>query len=65
MKKLEEYGIPERTQKIESRAASREEILLVHDEEYFDSVSLWPTLSQKELDTIAEGFDSIYLVGTR
>ena len=62
MKKLEEYGIPERTQKIESRAASREEILLVHDEEYFDSVLLWPTLPQKELDTIAEGFDSIYLV---
>ena len=61
MKKLEEYGIPERALRIESRAAAREEILLVHDAEYFDSVSLWPSLSQKELDAVAEGFDSIYL----
>ena len=37
MKKLEEYGIPERTVKVESRAATREEILLVHDVEYFES----------------------------
>ena len=62
MKKLEEYGIPERTLRIESRVAAREEILLVHDAEYFDSVSLWPSLPQEELDAVAEGFDSIYLV---
>ena len=65
MKKLEEYGIPERTMRIESRAATREEILLVHDAEYFDSVTPWPSLPQKELDDIAYKFDSIYLVSCR
>jgi histone deacetylase 6 len=60
IKRHEEYGLMERTVKIESRSASREELLLLHDPVYFDNMASLPEMSQKELDECSNGFDSVY-----
>ncbi len=59
--RLEEYGLPERTLAVSSRLAAKEEVLLVHDAAYFDSLVELPSLVQKELNERAKEYDSIYL----
>ncbi|XP_041457920.1 histone deacetylase 6-like isoform X2 [Lytechinus variegatus] len=61
IEKLQEGGLLDRCQRVPSRAASDEEILTLHSQEYLDTLKKIGSLSSDELKELAESYDSIYL----
>ncbi|XP_018917401.2 histone deacetylase 6 isoform X2 [Bemisia tabaci] len=58
--KHSEYGLLERLHILKSRVATKEELLLVHKEEHIDAMEQLSELTDSELKSKADGFDSIY-----
>ena len=62
---LQEYGILKRPEvmQIDSRRATKEELLLCHEERHYDEMASIPGLpgGQRELERMGDKFDSIYL----
>ncbi|XP_030049781.1 protein deacetylase HDAC6 isoform X3 [Microcaecilia unicolor] len=59
--KLTHYGLLERCVLIQARAASDEEILLVHSQEYLELMKSTQTMEQEELKALADSYDSVFL----
>ncbi|XP_029467341.1 histone deacetylase 6 isoform X3 [Rhinatrema bivittatum] len=59
--KLTHYRLQERCVTVQARAASDEEILLVHSQEYLDLMKSTQTMAQEELKALADSYDSVFL----
>ncbi|XP_013927755.1 PREDICTED: histone deacetylase 6, partial [Thamnophis sirtalis] len=59
--KLLQYELLERCVPVMGREISEEEILLAHSQEYLASMKLTETMSETELRSLADTFDSVYL----
>ncbi|CAN9515291.1 unnamed protein product [Ophioblennius macclurei] len=58
---LEQQDLLSRCVRVEPREASEEELLLVHTKRHVDAMRATETMSQTELQTLSETFDSVYL----
>ncbi|KAG7280860.1 hypothetical protein CRUP_010842 [Coryphaenoides rupestris] len=61
MEELEGRGLLPRCHNLEPREASEEELQLVHKKEYVDLMRSTQMLSEKELQTLSENYDSVYI----
>ncbi|KAF6776594.1 hypothetical protein AHF37_04411, partial [Paragonimus kellicotti] len=57
---LDEYGLARRCKRVESRYATRAELLRVHTESYVNAVAKTAGLEQRTLNRLAQDEDSIY-----
>lgn len=57
------YGLLDRpcVKRVESRKATKEELLLVHDQTHVDNMADTEEVAQKERDAISDQLDSVYL----
>lgn len=61
-KKFEQYGLIEKCHQLESQMATEDQVLLVHDKQYYDLIK--STQNEKDIEklkSISEKFDGIYL----
>ncbi|XP_058873078.1 LOW QUALITY PROTEIN: histone deacetylase 6 [Acipenser ruthenus] len=61
MEKVEQYGLLSRCARVEERAATEEELLLVHSPEYVAQMRSTQHMGQEELQSLSDTFDSIYI----
>ncbi|TRY64948.1 hypothetical protein DNTS_024632 [Danionella cerebrum] len=61
MKMLEAGGLLGRCVRVEARAASQEELLLVHKKEYVELMKSTQKMTEEELKRLSEKYDSVYL----
>ncbi|XP_061591691.1 histone deacetylase 6 isoform X2 [Cololabis saira] len=61
MEELQKQELLSRCVTVEARKATEEELLLVHTRRYVDLVKSTETMTEAELQTLSNGYDSIYL----
>lgn len=61
MDTLDKEGLLSRCIRVEARAASEDELLLVHTKEYIDLMRSTQKMAYEELKTLADKYDSVYL----
>ncbi|XP_026188442.1 histone deacetylase 6 isoform X2 [Mastacembelus armatus] len=60
MKELETQELLPHCIRVEPREATEEELLLVHTKQYVDLIKSTQTMSESELQTLSEKYDSVY-----
>ncbi|XP_076860116.1 protein deacetylase HDAC6 isoform X2 [Brachyhypopomus gauderio] len=58
---MEEEGLLSRCVQVETRAASEDELSLVHAKEYIDRMKSTQKMTEEELKSVSNGYDSVYL----
>ncbi|XP_067008201.1 histone deacetylase 6 isoform X1 [Anabrus simplex] len=58
---LEDYGLLERCHQLQSRSATKEELLLLHSKAHIEQMEEAKNLKLKELNKLEENFRSLYL----
>ncbi|KAJ8257781.1 hypothetical protein GJAV_G00189620 [Gymnothorax javanicus] len=61
MEKLEKEGLLSRCVRIEARAATEDELLLVHTREYVELMKSTQNMTQNNLKVLSDNYDSVYL----
>ncbi|XP_066566192.1 histone deacetylase 6 isoform X1 [Amia ocellicauda] len=61
MQMARQEGLVSRCVEVEARSATEEELLLVHKKEFVEMMKSTQTMSQEELKTLSETYDSIFL----
>ncbi|MBN3319402.1 HDAC6 deacetylase, partial [Atractosteus spatula] len=61
MEKAQQQGLVSRCVRVEPRAATDQELLLVHAKEYVELMKSTQTMSQEELKTLSDTYDSVYI----
>lgn len=61
MEMLETEGLLGRCVQVEARAVTEDELLLVHTKEYVELMKSTQNMTEEELKTLAEKYDSVYL----
>uniref|UniRef100_A0A4W4E462 Protein deacetylase HDAC6 n=1 Tax=Electrophorus electricus TaxID=8005 RepID=A0A4W4E462_ELEEL len=61
VKMMEEEGLLSRCVQVETRAASEDELSLVHTKEYIDRMKSTQKMTVEELKSVSEDYDSVYL----
>lgn len=56
-----EYGLIKRSHQLEAREATREELLLLHQEDYIDVIASTVDKRQKELNQLERNYNSIFI----
>uniref|UniRef100_A0A8B9LD47 Protein deacetylase HDAC6 n=1 Tax=Astyanax mexicanus TaxID=7994 RepID=A0A8B9LD47_ASTMX len=58
---MKKEGLLSRCVQVETRAASEEEISLVHTKEYIDRMRSTQKMTEEEMKLVSDGYDSVYL----
>ncbi|XP_066499799.1 histone deacetylase 6 [Hoplias malabaricus] len=58
---MKKEGLLSRCVHVETRAASEEELSLVHTKEYIDQMRSTQKMTEQELKSVSDGYDSVYL----
>ncbi|KAI4901578.1 hypothetical protein NFI96_012101, partial [Prochilodus magdalenae] len=58
---MEKEGLVSRCVQVESRAASEEELSLVHTKEFINRMKSTQKMTEEELKSVSDGYDSVYL----
>ncbi|XP_036435365.1 LOW QUALITY PROTEIN: histone deacetylase 6 [Colossoma macropomum] len=58
---MEKEGLLSRCVQVETRTASEEELSLVHTKEYIDRMKSTQKMTEEELKSVSDGYDSVYL----
>ncbi|KAA0714370.1 Histone deacetylase 6 [Triplophysa tibetana] len=61
MDTLDKEGLLARCVRVEAKAASEDELLLVHTKEYIELMRSTQNMTEEELKTLADKYDSVYL----
>ncbi|KAG7472662.1 hypothetical protein MATL_G00111270 [Megalops atlanticus] len=61
MDMMEKEGLLSRCVRVEARAATEDELLLIHTKEYLELMKSTQKMSENELRSLSETYDSIYL----
>ncbi|XP_043936310.1 histone deacetylase 6 isoform X2 [Protopterus annectens] len=61
MEKIRQYGLLERCVQVQARAATEDELLLVHSQEYMELMKSTQYMSEPELKSLADTYDSVFL----